>query len=594
MDWISLLKAQQADFLKRIKKTKTKNLCLLGNQTKGCHSEITTVSGESLVEQLQLVYQQAEIIAKNPPPTPPDYPEFVEWGIPFDKYFQQQTESYLLREQIVEQVINQRLGKLVKKVPQDTLKNMVLDDEGNLRSESKFPYVVADNSNINILVYATEGGSFNGIKKDKIRWSVTQTDLQNYQLLIFLCLFIPSNNKRSDEKKILLTGFIPVSHLELIDIRMPIAPHNLLYGGGLNWYLESLAIQRNLSLQLEETANLETVQTLAADHPLKDIVCDWECWQTLRGHTRGINCIAFTPGANSTQNPPLLASGSRGETKLWDLTRGELIATFSEYPWIISGKVDEINSLKFSPDGQILATAGADSTMKIWHVGAQELIDILHKHNGIVRCLAFTKNGKILATGGDDRRILFWDLIERQARFSLSLEDTAAHALTFSSDGQIMLTGSYRKIKVWLLSNFNVDNINNGNGNKDFNIQLIHSFTAHSHVVRALAITEDNKFFISGSRDKTIKIWDLSSGKLKHTLKGHTDGVYAIALSPDGQIIASGSADKTIKLWHFDTGELLGTFIGHNSTVTALVFTVSGDILVSGSLDKTIKIWQKN
>ena len=189
MDWISLLKAQQADFLKRIKKTKTKNLCLLGNQTKGCHSEITTVSGESLVEQLQLVYQQAEIIAKNPPPTPPDYPEFVEWGIPFDKYFQQQTESYLLREQIVEQVINQRLGKLVKKVPQDTLKNMVLDDEGNLRSESKFPYVVADNSNINILVYATEGGSFNGIKKDKIRWSVTQTDLQNYQLLIFLCLF---------------------------------------------------------------------------------------------------------------------------------------------------------------------------------------------------------------------------------------------------------------------------------------------------------------------------------------------------------------------------------------------------------------------
>ncbi|MEM7556592.1 MAG: DUF1326 domain-containing protein, partial [Cyanobacteria bacterium P01_A01_bin.84] len=344
--------------------------------------------------------------------------------------------------------------------------------------------------------------------------------------------------------------------------------------------------------KVDEISLLETVQTLPAEHPLKEVVRDWECWQTLRGHTRGINCLAFTPGLNINPNMPLLASGSRGETKLWDLTRGELINTFSEYPWIVSDKIDEVNFLKFSPDGKNLATAGADSTIKIWHVGAQELIDILHKHNGIVRCLAFTPDGKILATGGDDRRILFWDLIERHSIFSLSLEDTAAHALIFSSDGNIMLTGSYRKIKVWQLFRFNADN--NGNGNIDFKLQLTHSFTAHSHIVRALAITEDRKFFISGSRDKTIKIWDFSTGELKRTLKGHTDGVYAIALSPDGQIIASGSADKTIKLWHLDTGELLGTFTGHNSTVTALEFTASGEILVSGSLDKTIKIWQKN
>lgn len=79
-----------------------------------------------------------------------------------------------------------------------------------------------------------------------------------------------------------------------------------------------------------------------------------------------------------------------------------------------------------------------------------------------------------------------------------------------------------------------------------------------------------------------------------HTLKGHRDGVYAIALSPDGQTIASGSADKTIKLWHLSTGELLGTFTGHTHTVTAVAFTASGEMLVSGSLDKTIKIWQRS
>ena len=99
-----------------------------------------------------------------------------------------------------------------------------------------------------------------------------------------------------------------------------------------------------------------------------------------------------------------------------------------------------------------LVSGGADSTIKIWHVGARDLIDILHKHNGMVRCLTFTPNGRILVTGGDDRKIMFWDLMLRQVGISLSLDDTAAHSLTFSPDGQTLVTGSYRKIKVWHIS----------------------------------------------------------------------------------------------------------------------------------------------
>lgn len=79
------------------------------------------------------------------------------------------------------------------------------------------------------------------------------------------------------------------------------------------------------------------------------------------------------------------------------------------------------------------------------------------------------------------------------------------------------------------------------------------SFTGHSHIIPCLVISADSKILISGSRDKTIKMWELETGELIRTLKGHTDGVHTLALSPDGQIIASGSADKTIKLWHLET-----------------------------------------
>jgi WD40 repeat protein len=586
MDWISLLKAQQADFLQRVKKPKTYDLSLLESQVKGCHSEIMAFWGDSLAKLLNFARFQAEILAKNPPPTPPEYPEPPDWVIPFPKYFQQQAEDYLLREQIVQRVITERLGKLVKKVPQNSLKNMALDEEGNLRGESKFAYFLVDNPDVSIQVYAADGESFNGIKKDKIRWNVTQEDIHNHQVLIFLCLFFPFTGQLGYEKQAVITGFLPTNQMEFSEPKVTVIPSNLLYGGGLSWYLESLIVKKDAPSLVDEIAYAETIQTLSTDHRLKNIVGDWECWQTLTGHCRGINCLAFSPGGKNGKSTPILASGSRGETKLWDLTKGELIGTLSEYQWSVSGVVDEVNSLTFSPDGQTLVSGGADSTIKIWHSGAVDLIDILHKHNGMVRCVAFTPDGRMLATGGDDRKILFWDLMYRQVAIALSLDDTAAHSLVFSQDGETLITGSYRKIKVWRKS---------CQGKVEpFNSEPFHTLMGHSHIVRSLAVSKDDNILVSGSRDKTIKIWDLETGELLRTLKGHEDGVDAIALSPDGEIIASGSSDKTIKLWHLHTGELLGTFKGHANTVTALAFTASGEMLVSGSLDKTIKIWQRS
>ena len=440
-----------------------------------------------------------------------------------------------------------------------------------------------------IQVYVADGESFNGIKKNKIRWSVTQEDLTNHQVLIFLCLFYPFAGKLGYEKQTVITGFLPANQIEFTEPKFYITPSNLLYAGGLSWYLESLSTKKAalpISV-IDERIMVETIETLPPEHSLKGIVGDWECWQTLKGHTRGINCLAFSSGCKNGKTMPILASGSRGETKLWDLSKGELIDTLSEYPWVISGLVDEVNSLAFSSDGQTLVSCGADSTIKIWHVGALDLIDILHKHNGVVRCVAFTPDGRMLATGGDDRKILFWDLMQRRVAIALSLDDTAAHSLVLSQDGQTLVTGSYRKIKVWHTSIPAAEKIL-----KD--TQPLQTLMGHSHIVSSLAISADGKLLVSGSWDKMIKIWQLDTGELISTLKGHRDRVYAIALSPDGKIIASGSADKTIKLWHLQTGELLATFTGHANTVTALAFTASGKMLVSGSLDKTIKIWQRS
>ncbi|MEB3219332.1 MAG: WD40 repeat domain-containing protein [Nostocales cyanobacterium 94392] len=582
---INLLKAQQADFLERIKKPKTYEISLLESSFKGCHREFMAFWGERLTLLLENARLQAEILARNPPPIPSEYPEDSDWAIPFPTHFQHQAQIYLLREFLVEEVMKACFGKLVKKIPLDVLTNIPLDDEGNLRGESKFSFMVTNNPEVKIRVCVSDSESFNSLKKDKVRWTITQEDLKNYQVFFFLCLFFPGSGQRGYEKESLITGFLPTNQIEFNGSQTHIKPSKLLYAGGFSWYLNLLKSHENLLTKVD-TEEPKTIPTISSNHPRQSTISEWQCSQTLTGHIKGINCLALTT-KNNHSSQSLIASGSWGEIKIWDFKKGDLITTLSEHPWGRSGIADEINDLAFSPDGQTLASCGADSTIKIWHLGAKDLIDIMHKHNGMVRCLTFTADGRILATGGDDRKIQFWDMTERQVAMTLSLDDTAAHSLIFSRDGKTFVTGSYRKIKVWQID-FHKEL------SSCIDVKLEHSFAGHSHIVRSLAVSKDGKFLVSASTDKTIKVWDLKTGKLLRILEGHEDGVYAIAISEDDKNIASGSADKTIKLWHLETGELCDTFTGHNNTVTGVAFAEKENILVSASLDKTIKIWQRS
>jgi WD40 repeat protein len=96
---------------------------------------------------------------------------------------------------------------------------------------------------------------------------------------------------------------------------------------------------------------------------------------------------------------------------------------------------------------------------------------------------------------------------------------------------------------------------------------------------------------ISGSWDKTIKIWDVVTGTEKFTLEGHSDSVEAIALTPDGKTVISGSWDKTIKIWDVVTGTEKFTLEGHSDSVEAIAVTPDAKTLISRSGDNTIKIW---
>lgn len=113
----------------------------------------------------------------------------------------------------------------------------------------------------------------------------------------------------------------------------------------------------------------------------------------------------------------------------------------------------------------------------------------------------------------------------------------------------------------------------------------------HSNSVCCLAISPDGHNLVSGSGDRTIKVWDVETAQAIHTLKGHSSCVSAVAISLDGQTLISGSEDKTIKVWNLPTGRTIRTLTGHSQSVLCAAISPDGQTVVSGGQNLTIYLW---
>ncbi|MBD2169496.1 ribosome assembly protein 4 [Calothrix membranacea FACHB-236] len=219
----------------------------------------------------------------------------------------------------------------------------------------------------------------------------------------------------------------------------------------------------------------------------------------------------------------------------------------------------------------------------------QEL-QTLSDHNSSVNSVTFSPDGQQLASGSDDNTIKLWDVSTGKVIQTLpplqeatptesyidSGHQDSVTSIAFSSDGKKLASGSEDKtIKLW--------DISTG--------QLLQTFSGHGDVIKTIALSSDGQKLASGSKDKTIKLWDVSTGQLLQTFSGHGDVVNSVALSSDGQKLASGSKDKTIKLWDVSTGKLLQTLSVHRDAVNSVAFSPDGQHLASGSDDNTIKLW---
>ncbi|MCP2731982.1 protein kinase [Symplocastrum sp. BBK-W-15] len=292
---------------------------------------------------------------------------------------------------------------------------------------------------------------------------------------------------------------------------------------------------------------------------------------TLSGHLDPVYGLAFSPDRKT------IASASGDNTvKLWQISMAWEIRTLGGW---FSKHLDAVYTVAFSPDGKTIASGSGDKNIKLWNVQTGQEICTLKGHSNSVNSVAFSPDGQTLVSGSADQTIKFWDIATLTQTYSLFKHSSLVYGVAFSPDGKIIASGSAdRTIKLW---------------DVETGLELA-TLEGHTNSIHAIAFSPDGMTLASGSSDFTIKLWDINKLKEKHTLKGHLVRVRALAFSPDGQILVSGSVDKTIKFWDLPTGQEICNLKQHFNSVCAVAFSSDGQTLASGSEDKTIKIWRIN
>ncbi|KAG8932142.1 protein with putative role during mitosis [Tulasnella sp. 419] len=266
--------------------------------------------------------------------------------------------------------------------------------------------------------------------------------------------------------------------------------------------------------------------------------------------------------------------------------------------YVLTGHRSPVTRVAFHPVFSQLASASEDATIKIWDWETGEFERTLKGHTKAVHDIDYDGKGDLLVSCSSDLTIKVWDTQnEYKNTKTLPGHDHTVSSVRFTPSGDHIVSASRDKtIRIWEVST----------------THCIKTLTGHAEWVRSVIPCDDARLYVSCSNDQTARIWDAQSGETKLELLGHEHILEVAIFAPvsaypyirelaglattdrsraAGLFVATGSRDKTVKLWDTTNGQMLRNLSGHDDWVRALAFHPSGKFLLSASDDKTVRVW---
>ncbi len=304
-------------------------------------------------------------------------------------------------------------------------------------------------------------------------------------------------------------------------------------------------------------------------------------WQSLPPGMNPIYAVAVTPDGQYA------ACGRANQIFIYHVASGQLLTRLTDPSLVERGlykshgvaHLDLVQSLAFSPDGQTLASGGFRE-VKLWHRPSDVRIADLPASGSAVRSLAVRADGQWVAMGEASGEIKLWDLSTLKDPKTLAGHSAAVTSVAFLPDSGRLVSGSEDKTaRLW--------NVADGG--------LIAQVETPAAIL-SLAVIADGAQVASGHADNLIRRWTLPAGEAKEIvaageISGHTGAVTGLAASPAEKTqLVSGSADGTVRQWNLEKNEQIRE-IKHGAAVTALAVRPDGKQIASAAADNLIKLW---
>ncbi len=346
---------------------------------------------------------------------------------------------------------------------------------------------------------------------------------------------------------------------------------------------------------------------------------------TKGGTAGGTNVLGVVDVAFHPKDPKVIASACGNQVHVWNPADGKPGKTL-----VNLGKTDKpVKAIAYSPDGKHLAVGSDDGILRVYESDTGKVTYTSPTRNARIENVAYSPNGKMIVVGDSNTFAAIYapgtpnplamtaQVVNNGEVMGVAFAPDNAAIFSCGRDGTARLTAGPKP-----------DGTTAGNTSTK-----LREYVGHTGAVTCLAVIPDGTLLVTGGEDKTVRVWEVTSGKQLRALQGHlgrvtsiasrgdgkqiasasedgairmwdlnaedehraltdaTDSLWAVAFSPDGKRVAAAGADKSIRVYNPETGKLEATLTSAKSPITSLAFLPDSNRLVAAGGDQVVVVW---